>query len=126
MDGARAGLQSVSESNCCFDACGQTLNVGGRRTAFGAGSAWPPSSACSGPNPVYHRAMDLLKPLIALLAIVNPIGVIPFFIHFTHGFNRDQRQHTIRLAAFSAFVVIAVSKAATRSRALRPTARPLS
>ncbi len=53
--------------------------------------------------------MDIIKPLIALLAIVNPIGVIPFFIHFTHGFNRDQRQHTIRLAAFSAFVVIAVS-----------------
>ena len=27
--------------------------------------------------------MDILKPLIALLAIVNPIGVLPFFIHFT-------------------------------------------
>ena len=53
--------------------------------------------------------MDIIKPLIALLAIVNPIGVIPFFIHFTHGFNREQRQRTIRLAAFSAFVVIAVS-----------------
>ena len=53
--------------------------------------------------------MDLLKPLIALLAIVNPIGVIPFFIHFTQGFSRPQRQRTIRIAAFSAFVVIAVS-----------------
>ena len=53
--------------------------------------------------------MDLYKPLIALLAIVNPIGVIPFFIHFTHGFSRLQRQRTIRIAAFSAFVVIAVS-----------------
>ena len=53
--------------------------------------------------------MDLYKPLIALLAIVNPIGVIPFFIHFTQGFNRQQRQRTIRIAAFSAFVVIAVS-----------------
>ena len=31
--------------------------------------------------------MDILKPLIALLAIVNPIGVIPFFIHFTQGFS---------------------------------------
>ena len=31
----------------------------------------------------YHRVMDLLKPLFALLAIVNPIGVVPFFIHFT-------------------------------------------
>ena len=53
--------------------------------------------------------MDLYKPLIALLAIVNPIGVIPFFIHFTQGFNRAQRQHTIRVAAVGAFVVIAVS-----------------
>ena len=52
--------------------------------------------------------MDL-KPLIALLAIVNPIGAIPFFISFTTGFNRQQRQHTIRVSAFSAFVVIAVS-----------------
>jgi multiple antibiotic resistance protein len=56
--------------------------------------------------------MDLYKPLLALLAIVNPIGVIPFFIHFTQGFNRQQRQRTIRIAAFSAFVVIAVSAVA--------------
>jgi multiple antibiotic resistance protein len=53
--------------------------------------------------------MDIYKPLIALLAIVNPIGVIPFFIHFTQGFTREQRLRTIRVAAFSAFVVIAVS-----------------
>ncbi len=53
--------------------------------------------------------MDLYKPLIALLAIVNPIGVIPFFIHFTQGFDRQQRQRTIRIAAISACVVIAVS-----------------
>jgi multiple antibiotic resistance protein len=53
--------------------------------------------------------MEIYKPLVALLAIVNPIGVIPFFIHFTAGFSREQRQRTIRVAAFSAFVVIAVS-----------------
>jgi multiple antibiotic resistance protein len=53
--------------------------------------------------------MDLYKPLIALLAIVNPIGVIPFFIHFTSGFTRQQRQRTARVAAISAFIVIAVS-----------------
>jgi multiple antibiotic resistance protein len=53
--------------------------------------------------------MDLLKPLIALLAIVNPIGAIPFFIHFTQGFTREQRRRTIHVAAFSAFCVIAVS-----------------
>jgi multiple antibiotic resistance protein len=53
--------------------------------------------------------MDLYKPLIALLAIVNPIGAIPFFIHFTQGFNRVQRQRTIRVAAVSACCVIGIS-----------------
>ena len=53
--------------------------------------------------------MDLLKPLIALLAIVNPIGVVPFFIHFTQNLNRAQRRRTMQVSAFSAFVVIAVS-----------------
>ena len=53
--------------------------------------------------------MDLYKPLIALLAIVNPIGAIPFFIHFTQGFNREQRRRTIRVAAVSACCVIGVS-----------------
>jgi MarC family membrane protein len=53
--------------------------------------------------------MDLLKPLIALLAIVNPIGVVPFFIHFTQGLTSQQRRRTIRVSSFSAFIVIAVS-----------------
>jgi multiple antibiotic resistance protein len=53
--------------------------------------------------------MDLLKPLVALLAIVNPIGVIPFFIHFTQHFSPEQRRRTIRISAFTAFVVIALS-----------------
>ncbi|MDB6000720.1 MAG: hypothetical protein JWP52_2419 [Rhizobacter sp.] len=56
--------------------------------------------------------MDLLKALIALLAIVNPIGAVPFFIHFTSAFNREQRKRTARVSAFSAFVVIAVSAVA--------------
>jgi multiple antibiotic resistance protein len=56
--------------------------------------------------------MDLFKPLIALLAIVNPIGVVPFFIAFTQNFTREQRRRTISVAAFSAFVVIAVSAVA--------------
>jgi len=53
--------------------------------------------------------MDLLKPLIALLAIVNPIGAIPFFIAFTQHFSPAQRQRTITVTSFSAFMVIAVS-----------------
>ncbi len=50
-----------------------------------------------------------VKPLITLLAIVNPIGVIPFYIHFTRSFTAEQRRKTIRTAAFSVFVVIAIS-----------------
>ena len=56
--------------------------------------------------------MDIYKPLIALLAIVNPIGAVPFFIHFTQSLNPQQRRRTARVAAFSAFVVIAVSAVA--------------
>ena len=53
--------------------------------------------------------MDLLKPLIALLAIVNPIGAVPFFLHFTHNMTSPQRRRTIRVASTSAFLVVAVS-----------------
>jgi multiple antibiotic resistance protein len=56
--------------------------------------------------------MDIYKPLIALLAIVNPIGAVPFYIHFTQSLNRAQRQRTIRVSAFTAFLVIAVSAVA--------------
>jgi multiple antibiotic resistance protein len=56
--------------------------------------------------------MDLLKPLITLLAIVNPLGVIPFFIHYTQGYTREQRQRTILISAFTTFCVIAISAVA--------------
>ena len=56
--------------------------------------------------------MDIYKPLIALLAIVNPIGAVPFYIHFTQTLNRVQRQRTVRVSAFTAFAVIAVSAVA--------------
>ena len=49
------------------------------------------------------------KPLLTLLAIVNPLAIIPFFIHYTQGFSREQRSRTILVASFSAFVVIATS-----------------
>jgi MarC family membrane protein len=51
--------------------------------------------------------MDWIKPLIALLAIVNPLAIVPFFIHYTTGFSAAQRRRTIQVAAFSAFCVIA-------------------
>lgn len=49
------------------------------------------------------------KPLITLLAIVNPLACVPFFIHYTQGFSDQQRQRTVMIAAFSSFAVIAAS-----------------
>jgi multiple antibiotic resistance protein len=49
------------------------------------------------------------KPLITLVAIVNPIGIIPFFIHYTQGFTPDQRQRTALIASVTVFCVIAIS-----------------
>ena len=53
--------------------------------------------------------MDLFKPLIALLAIVNPIGAIPFLLHFTRHLDQRQRRHTIRVASFAAAAVVSIS-----------------
>jgi multiple antibiotic resistance protein len=48
------------------------------------------------------------KPLITLLAIVNPLAIVPFFIHYTEHFSDAQRKRTVWVSAFSAFCVIAV------------------
>ena len=48
------------------------------------------------------------KPLITLLAIVNPLAIVPFFIHYTQGFTSAQRKRTIGIASLSVFIVIAV------------------
>lgn len=52
--------------------------------------------------------MDI-KPLLTLLAIVNPLAIVPFFIHYTQGFDPSQRRRTVITASFTAFVVIAAS-----------------
>jgi multiple antibiotic resistance protein len=49
------------------------------------------------------------KALVTLLAIVNPLAVVPFFIHYTQGFNDAQRKRTIFVASMSSFAVIALS-----------------
>jgi multiple antibiotic resistance protein len=53
--------------------------------------------------------VEIVKPLIALLAIVNPIGVIPFYLHFTRNSTGVQRRRTIHVAAIGAFLVISIS-----------------
>ncbi|EYC49748.1 membrane protein [Hylemonella gracilis str. Niagara R] len=52
--------------------------------------------------------MDL-KALITLLAVVNPLAALPFFIHYTEGYSLAQRRRTIMIAARTVFIVIAVS-----------------
>ena len=49
------------------------------------------------------------KPLITLLAIVNPLACVPFFIPYTQGFSRAQRQRTVLISSVTAFAVIAAS-----------------
>jgi multiple antibiotic resistance protein len=49
------------------------------------------------------------KPLITLLAIVNPLAIVPFFIHYTQGFSQEHRRRTIVISSFTAFMVIAIS-----------------
>lgn len=49
------------------------------------------------------------KPLITLLAVVNPLACVPFFIHYTQGFTREQRRRTVLVSSFTAFSVIALS-----------------
>jgi len=49
------------------------------------------------------------KPLITLLAVVNPLACVPFFIHYTQGFGQAQRRRTVLISAFTAFAVIAAS-----------------
>ncbi len=49
------------------------------------------------------------KPLVTLLAIVNPLAIVPFYIHYTQGFTRMQRRRTVGVASLSAFLVIAAS-----------------
>lgn len=49
------------------------------------------------------------KPLITLLAVVNPLAIVPFFIHYTQDFDHAQRRDTVITASFTAFLVIAGS-----------------
>ena len=55
------------------------------------------------------QATHLIKPLVALLAIINPLGILPIFLALTEGFTPAQRKRTITTCAFSSFMVIAVS-----------------
>ena len=50
--------------------------------------------------------MGAFKIFIALIALVNPLGVLPMFISLTQDFTPAQKQRAIRTAAFTVVAVI--------------------
>jgi multiple antibiotic resistance protein len=53
--------------------------------------------------------MDLLKSFISLLALINPIGAIPFFLSLTMQQSGAEKYRTIRVTSVSVFCVVAIS-----------------
>ena len=51
--------------------------------------------------------MDSFKNFISLLALVNPLGAIPFFISFTATNSRQERRKIVRVASLTVALVIA-------------------
>ena len=44
---------------------------------------------------------ELLKSLVAFVAIVNPIGVVPIFLALTSDYTEKDRKHTAYMSSFS-------------------------
>ncbi|CAH2775741.1 MAG: UPF0056 inner membrane protein YchE [uncultured Caballeronia sp.] len=53
--------------------------------------------------------VNLLKSFISLLALINPVGAIPFFLSLTTDMSSSEKAGTIRIASISVFCVIAVT-----------------
>jgi multiple antibiotic resistance protein len=50
--------------------------------------------------------MDTLKSFISLLALINPIGAIPFFISLTSQQTEAEKLRTIKTASVSVAIVV--------------------
>lgn len=57
---------------------------------------------------IFRDFMDAFKTFIALLALVNPLGVLPMFISLTQGHTKAEKQKTIRSASLTVVAVVAV------------------
>jgi multiple antibiotic resistance protein len=51
---------------------------------------------------------DLLKSIIALLIIVDPLGNIPLFITMTEGMNYKEKRRVFNLASIAAFILLLI------------------
>lgn len=54
---------------------------------------------------------QFIRSVVALLAILNPIGAVPVFLGMMHGKDASQRLRAARTAAFAVFCILAVSAA---------------
>lgn len=54
-------------------------------------------------------SLDAFKTFISLLALVNPLGAIPFFISFTSNNTRRERQKIIRITSITVALVIIIT-----------------
>jgi len=52
---------------------------------------------------------EFLKMTVSLFAIVEPIGIVPFFLSVTHGWPRERVHAAARAAAVTVFLVLLVS-----------------
>ena len=50
-----------------------------------------------------------LKSFVALIAIVNPIGIVPIFLSLTAGDNLRERKHTANLSALSVGIILLIA-----------------
>ena len=48
---------------------------------------------------------EYLKMLVALLAIVDPLGNMPFFLSLTASFSLSQKNYTIKIAMFASMII---------------------
>jgi multiple antibiotic resistance protein len=53
--------------------------------------------------------MDHLKSFISLLALINPVGAVPFFLSLTSDHTEAERHRTIRITSISVFCVVAIT-----------------
>ena len=52
---------------------------------------------------------EFLKMTVSLFAIVEPIGIVPFFLSVTHGWTHERTHAAARAAALTVLVVLMVS-----------------
>lgn len=53
-----------------------------------------------------YNVADFLKSFVALMAIVNPIGIVPIFLALTASDSEKERKHTAHMSAFSVGMIL--------------------